>query len=70
MFHKLKDKKTHSMTTRTPSDTFYLPKANLTLYRKSFAYSSAKIYNNLDVHIKQAVSLFTFKSLYLKNVLK
>ena len=45
------------MTTRTNPDSFYLPKPNLNLYKNLFPYSAAMIYNKLDWHIKQAVSI-------------
>ena len=36
------------------------------LFRKSFMYSGAVIWNSLPIHVKNATSINTFKSLYLK----
>jgi len=39
---------------------------NLTANRKSFMYLGAAIWNYLTLHVKNATSANTFKSLYLK----
>ena len=44
----------------------YKPKPNCELFRKSFMYSGAAIWNPLPLHVKHATSVTTFKSLYLK----
>ena len=35
-------------------------------FRNSFMYSGAAIWNSLPLHVKNATSVNTFKSLYLK----
>ena len=41
-------------------------KPNIELFRKSFMYSGAAIWNSLPIHVKHATSVNTFKCLYLK----
>ena len=41
-------------------------KPNIELFRKSFMYSGAAIWNSLPLHVKNATSVNTFKCLYLK----
>jgi len=40
--------------------------SNCELFRKSFMYSGAAIWNSLPLHVKNANSVNTFKCLYLK----
>ena len=44
----------------------YTPKPNCGLFRKSFMYSGAAIWNALPSHVKKATWVYTFKSLYLE----
>jgi len=39
---------------------------NCELFRKSFMYSGAAIWKSLPLHVKNATSVNTFKSLYIK----
>ena len=41
-------------------------KPNCELFRKSFMYPAAAIWNSLPLHVKNATSVNTFKCLYLK----
>ena len=47
-------------------DQLYTPKPNCELFRKSFMYSGAAIWNYLPLQVINATSVNTFKSLYLK----
>ena len=50
----------------TNCNQLYTPKPNCELFRKSFMYSGAAIWNSLPLHVKNATSVNTFKCLYLK----
>ena len=54
-------------TIYTTCNQLYTPKPNCELFRKSFMYSGAAIWNSLPLHVKNATSVNTFKSLYLKS---
>ena len=43
-----------------------IPKPRLEFYRKSFAYSGPKLWNQIPLDIRQSESLNIFKSAYLK----
>ena len=53
-------------TRSTNCNQLYTPKPNCELFRKSFMNSGADIWNSLPLHVKNATSVHTFKSLYLK----
>ena len=53
-------------TRSTNCNQLYTPKPNCELFRKSFMYSGAAIWNYLPLHVKNATSVNTFKCLYLK----
>ena len=53
-------------TRSTNSNQLYTPKPNCELFRKSFMYSGAAIWNSLPLHVKNATSVNTFNCLYLK----
>ena len=53
-------------TRSTKFNQLYTPKPNCELFHKSFMYSGAAIWNSLPLHVKNAISVNTFKSLYLK----
>ena len=53
-------------TRSTNCNQLYTPKPNCELFRKSFMNSGADIWNSLPLHFKNATSVHTFKSLYLK----
>ena len=53
-------------TRSTNRNQLYTTKPNCELFRKSFMYSGAAICNSLPLHVKNATSVNTFKSLYLK----
>ena len=46
--------------------TLYVPKLNLEIYRKTFAYSGSKIWNTLPESVCDAPSLWSFKQRYLR----
>ena len=50
----------------TNCNQLYTPTPNCELFRKSFMYSGAAIWNSLPLHVKNATSADTFKCLYLK----
>ena len=52
-------------TRSTNCNQLYTPKPYYELFRKSFMYSGAAIWNSLPLHVKHA-SVNTFKSLYIK----
>ena len=52
-------------TRSTNCNQLYTPKPNCELFRKSFMYSGAAIWNSLPLHVKNA-AFNTFKCLYLK----
>ena len=55
----------HSRTTRNVSnDLLYLPKPSTEMYKRSFLYSGANIWNSLDSATKQSTTLLSFKELY------
>ena len=54
MFHKFKDKKTHSMVPRNNLHNLHSPKPKITLFKNSFAYSSTKLYNEFPIPIRLA----------------
>jgi hypothetical protein len=45
-----------------------IPKPNSELFRQSFRYSGAKLWNDLPLHVKSATSLSSFKTAYMKYV--
>ena len=53
-------------TRSTNCNQLYTPKPNCELFRKSFMYSGAAIWNSLPQHAKNATSVNTLKCLYLK----
>ena len=57
----------HQVNLRSMSDsTLYVPKPNLEIYRKTFAYPGSKIWNALPESIRNAPSLWAFKQRYLR----
>lgn len=52
----------------TDSNTLYVHKPNIELYRSSFVYSGSKIWNDLPVCVKTAKSVFEFKRKYLTSI--
>jgi len=53
-------------TRSTNCNQLYTPKPNCILFRKSFMYSGAAIWDSLSLHVKNATSVNTYKCLYLK----
>jgi len=53
-------------TRSTNCNQLFTPKLNCELFRKSFMYSGAAIWNSLPLHVKNATSVNTFICLYLK----
>ena len=47
-------------TRSTKYNQLYLPKPNCELFRKTFMYSGAVIWNSLPLHVKHATSVNTF----------
>ena len=45
---------------------FYIPKPTYELFRRSFMYSGAAIWNSLPCDVKAAISANSFKRRYLK----
>ena len=43
-----------------------IPKPRLEFFRKSFAYSGPKLWNQIPLNIRQSESVNSFKSTYLK----
>ena len=56
MFGEVHATITHPMASRTPRSNFYLPKPNISLYKNSFAYDAAKLFNALPLSVKQAIT--------------
>ena len=57
----------HQVNLRSLTDsTLYVPKPNLEIYRKTFAYSGSKIWNTLPESVRGAPSLWAFKQRYLR----
>ena len=55
----------HQVNLRSLTDsTLYVPKPNLEIYRKTFAYSGSKIWNTLPESVRSAPSLEAFKKRY------
>ena len=54
-------------TRSTNCNQLYMPKPNYELFRKSFMYSGAAIWNSLPLHVKNATLVNTFKCLYLNG---
>ena len=67
-FIETKLRKSHSMTTRNDLYNLYLSRTRISQFKNSFAYSSAKLYNELQTPIKFSCSMQIFRSLYLKEV--
>jgi len=65
MFTKISD--IHTRTTRASAQNLYIKKPKTELFKKSFAYEGAILYNNLPADIKLAGSVNTFKSMYFKQ---
>ena len=60
-FH-LPAKKVHPYGTRSAiSGNIFLPRYDLSFTQKSIAFSGAKLWNEIPVNIKRAVSLDSFK---------
>ena len=57
----------HQVNLRSLTDsTLYVPKPNLEIYRKTFAFSGSKIWNTLPESVRGAPSLEAFKKRYLR----
>ena len=57
----------HDRLLRSSSNMqLYLPKPNSELYKKSFAFSGAKLWNSLPNNVKDSDSLNKFKSSYIR----
>ena len=56
------------VTRQSVNHNFYLPKVKISLFKSSFAYNAAYVYNQLPQVIKQARSVEQFKFLY-KNII-
>ena len=54
-------------TRSTNCNQLYTPTPNCELFRKSFMYSGPVIWNSLPLDVKNATSINTFKTLYLKR---
>ena len=52
-------------TRSTNCNQLYTPNPNCDFFRKSFMYSRAAIWNSLPLHVKNATSVNTFKTLYI-----
>ena len=63
MFIPVNSRKTHSMVSRTPACNLYVPKPNISLFKSSFAYDAAFVFNSLPLSAKLASSIKTFKRL-------
>ncbi len=51
----------------TDNSTLYLPTGrNLQIFKDSFQYSSAEMWNNIPVEIREAQSLQSFNSAYIQ----
>ena len=57
-------------TRYTYCNQLYTQKPNCELFSKSFVYSGAAIWNSLPLHVKNATSVNTFKSLYLTTTIE
>ena len=64
MFIETKLKKSHYMTTRNDLYNLYLSRPRISQYKNYFAYSSAKLYNELQTPIKLA-RLCKFLEVYI-----
>ena len=53
-------------TRSSTSVQFYMPKPNCELFRRSFMYSRAAIWNSLPCDVNAAILANSFKSRYLK----
>ena len=66
LFTQVSDVSTRN-TRQTTKGNFYLPKVKLTLFKSSFAYNAALIYNELPQTIKQTRSMQQLKQFYITN---
>ena len=48
------------------NNLLYVPKPNLEIFRKSISYAGPKLWNSLPLEIRNAKSILSFKSLYIK----
>jgi len=48
------------------NNLLYVPKPNLEIFRKSISYAGPKLWNCLPLEIRNAKSILSFKSLYIK----
>ena len=69
MFTEVAAINTHQMVSRTPRSNFYIPRANISLFKRSFAYDAAEHFNSLPTSIKQVNSVATFKKLLFQYFL-
>ena len=61
----------HDRVTRTSASmNVQVPRPKLEIFRNSFQYSGAVVWNNLPEHIKEASTLESFKYLYKKYYFK
>ena len=63
MFIPVNSRRTHSMVSSTPACNLYVPKPNISLFKSSFAYDAAYVFNSLPLSAKLASSIKTFKRL-------
>ena len=56
-------------TRRAKSSELKLPKPHLEVYRRSFAYQGASLWNSLDPKVRLAATVQGFKTGYLRTVL-
>ena len=55
----------HGYSTRSASNMdVHLPEVNLEIYKHSLLYHGGKLWNNLPLSLKDAVSVDAFKKLY------
>ena len=55
----------HTRPTRNMlNDLLYLPKPRTEMYKRSFQYSGANVWNSLDTTLKQSTSITHFKECY------
>ena len=56
----------HNRNRRSVSNNdLYIPRPNTEMFRRSFAYRGAKLWNDLPCHIRNAKTLQEFKRWYL-----
>ena len=64
MFTEVASINTHQMVSRTPRSNFYIPRANISLFKSSFAFNAAELFNSLPILLNKLTQSQPLKRSY------